>query len=371
MQDTQSLAALVASAGFVLAFAFGWIAGRTHFCTMGAVADIVGMGDWSRMRMWMLAIAVAVLCTNAMIAAGLINLSKSLYTGARLVWLSHIVGGMLFGVGMTLASGCGARNLIRLGGGNLKSFVVLLCLALVAYMTMKGLLAPLRVMALDSHAWQFATDQTLPSLITSAAVRASAFPRLVVAAVVAGALGWFALRDAEFRRQRPYVLGGLGVGLLVAAGWYVTAHIGYLPEDPDTLEEAFVGSNSRRPESFTFVGPVAYGLELLLLWTDASLRVTFGIAAVAGVLLGAWAHALTSRQFRWESFASAADFRNHILGGALMGFGGVCALGCTIGQGITGVSTLAIGSFITLAALITGSALTMKWLTWRMEKAAA
>jgi len=371
MQDPQVLPVLVASGGFALAAVFGWIAERTRFCTMGAVSDVVNMGDWSRMRMWLLAIAVAMLCANAMMAAGLIDLSKSLYTGPRLVWLSHIVGGALFGVGMTIASGCGVRSLVRLGGGNLKSLVVLLCLGLVASMTMRGILAPFRVNVLDRYALQLAIDQSLPSLLMPVGGRASASARLLVAAVVSGALGWFALRDPAFRRQRVSVLGGVGIGLLVAGGWYVTGHLGYLPEDPETLEEAFLGTNTRRPESFSFVGPVAYALELLLLWTDASLKVTFGIAAVVGVLVGAWFHAVTTGQFRWQSFASPGDLGNHMVGGALMGFGGVCALGCTIGQGITGMSTLALGSFLTLLSVIAGSALTMKWLYWRFERAGA
>ena len=119
------------------------------------------------------------------------------------------------------------------------------------------------------------------------------------------------------------------MGLVIVGGWYVTGHIGHVAEDPETLEEMFVATNTRRPESFSYVGPVAYSLELLLLWTDKSLKVTFGVAIVAGLLVGALAYALWARTFRWESFASAADLRNHVVGGVLMGFGGVTALGCT------------------------------------------
>lgn len=371
MDDPRFLAAMVAAGGFALAFGFGWIASRTHFCTMGAISDAVNIGDRSRLRMWVLSMATAILLTNFMALAEWVDLSKSLYTAPRLIWLSNLIGGFVFGVGMTIASGCGARNLVRLGGGNLKSLVVLICLGLSAFMTMKGLFAPVRVYALERVDLALPAAQSLPELFGAVFTQWSA-PSLRVALtlLVGGALVAYALRDAAFRKQPAYVIGGLSVGLLVAAGWYLTGHIGYLPEHPDTLEEAYVGSGINRPESFSFVGPVADSLELMLLWTDASLKVTFGIAGIAGMVAGAFCQTLLSGSFRWEGFASPQDLRNHLLGGLMMGFGGVCALGCTIGQGITGLSTLALGSIITLASLVAGSVLTMKWLYWRMERAA-
>jgi uncharacterized membrane protein YedE/YeeE len=161
------------------------------------------------------------------------------------------------------------------------------------------------------------------------------------------------------------IAGGLIIGAIVAGGWYVTGHLGHLAEDPRTLEEAFIATNSGRPESYSFVAPVAYTLELLLLWSDQSRIVTFGIAGVLGMAAGSAAMALATRTFRWEGFASTEDLVNHIIGGVLMGFGGVTALGCTIGQGLTGISTLAIGSFIALAAIIAGCATALKYQYWR------
>lgn len=141
MANTSSLPVLVAWLAFTLAFVLGAAAQRCHFCTMGAVADIVNVGEWRRMRMWLLAIAVAILGGNALWASGQIDLSKSLYVSNNLIWLSHVVGGFLFGIGMTLASGCGSRTLIRMGAGNLKSLVVIVFLGLGAYMTLRGALA--------------------------------------------------------------------------------------------------------------------------------------------------------------------------------------------------------------------------------------
>ncbi|HXV08031.1 MAG TPA: YeeE/YedE family protein [Burkholderiales bacterium] len=364
--DPEHLGATIAWLGFGLAFVFGAVAHRVNFCTMGAVSDAVNIGDWGRMRMWLLAIAMAMLAANLLHLAGYVDLERSIYPAERFSWLSYLLGGFLFGVGMTLASGCGSRNLVRLGGGNLKSLVVLTFLAMSAYMTMKGLLAVPRAGVLDPVALHFDGGQGLPNLLAGLAGMDGRAARWIAMGSVVAALLVFVLKDREFRRSRELILGGVVLGLIIAAGWYVTGYLGYVPEDPQTLEETFAGTNTRRPESFSFVGPVGYSLELLLLWTDSSLRVTFGVAVVAGLLLGSLGYALATRNFRWETFASVADLRNHMLGGVLMGFGGVSAMGCTIGQGLSGVSTLALGSFLALAAIVAGSAVTMKFLYWRL-----
>ena len=179
------------------------------------------------------------------------------------------------------------------------------------------------------------------------------------------AILFFVLKDREFRANTEYVAGGVVVGLLVVAGWYVTAHVGY-QENPATLEMTFFGTNTRAAESISFVAPLAYTLELLMLWTDKSLTITFGIMAALGIVVGSFAYAMVSRTFRWEGFTTTADLKNHIIGGILMGFGGITALGCTIGQGITGFSTLAVGSMLTFAAIVAGSAATMKYQYWKM-----
>lgn len=368
-EATPHTGTLVASLAFVLAFVFGATAQRTHFCTLGAVSDWINIGDLSRMRMWLLSIAVAMLAANGLQAAGLIDLGRSIYVAPNLMWLSHIVGGLLFGIGMTLGSGCGSKTLIRIGAGNLKSVVVALFLGLSAWMTLRGLFGQWRVdwlqpVAVNFERWSI-PGQDLPTLLSG--TRATAAMALGCAAVIATAIAAFVFGSREFRGNREGILGGTVVGLLVAAGWFVTANLGYR-ENPETLELTFYATNSRVAESFSFVAPVAYTLELLAMWTDRSLHVTFGIAAVAGVITGAFAMAMATRTFRWESFTSPADMRNHMLGGILMGFGGVTALGCTIGQGISGLSTLALGSFITFASIVAGCAATMKLQYWRMMR---
>ena len=371
MQDISQLPGEVAWLAFVLAVVFGAVANRANFCTMGAVTDVVHVGDWRRMRMWLLAIAVAITGATLLESAGSVDLSKTIYTAAKVSWLSHIVGGLLFGVGMTLASGCGSKTLIRIGGGNLKSLIVLIVLAVSAYMTLKGLFAVWRVNALDGFRFDTATlgapRSDLPSVWTAlfggGRVVTVGLP-LLIAAIVA----IWALADADFRASREMIVGGVVIGAVIVGGWYVSGHIGHLAEDPRTLEEAYLATNSGKAESFSFVAPVGYLLELLMLWSDQSKIVSFGIAGVLGMLVGSATMALATRTFRWEGFASVEDLVNHIVGGVLMGFGGVTALGCTIGQGLTGVSTLALGSIIATLSIVAGCVAALKYQYWRIEK---
>src|SRR5438309_6559717 len=303
---------------------------------MGAVSDWVNMGDLSRMRMWLLAIAVAVLGASALQLTGVVDLSKSIYPGPSFTWLSYIVGGFLFGVGMTLGSGCGSKTLIRVGAGNLKSLIVYVFLGIAAYMTLRGVLGAFRVGVLEKAAITLPAGQDLPSLL--------GVSRAILAVLISGALLAFVYSSRQFRSSFDYSLGGVVTGLVVVGGWFVSGHLGHVAEDPRTLQEAFVATNSGRMESFSFVSPMAYTLDYLMLWTDKSKIITYGIASGAGVIAGSAAYALATRTFRWEGFRDAEDTANHIVGGMLMGFGGICALGCSIGQAISGVSTLALGS---------------------------
>ena len=366
MPGAESLPAVVTGGAFALAAVFGAVAQRANFCTMGAVSDAFNFGDWRRMRMWVLAIAVAIAGTAALQAAGQIDIAKSPYTGAKVAWLSMIVGGFLFGFGMTLASGCGSKTLIRLGAGNLKSLVVLVFLGISAFMTLKGLFAIWRGTVLDPLRIDVgAASSDLPTLFAAHGVAAAKTWMPWVAA--AGIAAWV-FANAQFRETREMVVAGAVIGLVIVAGWYLSGHVGHLAEDPATLEEKFVATGSGRMESFSFVAPVASLLELLIYWTDTSRVLTFGIAAVLGTIVGAAAMALATKTFRWEGFATTEDLVNHVAGGMLMGFGGVTALGCTIGQGISGLSTLAVGSFLAFFSIVGGCVAALKYQIWRVER---
>ena len=367
--DMGAVAAQVLWATFGLSLLFGAIAQRTHFCTMGAVADIVNIGDWSRMRMWALAIGVAMLGFNAMVAAGWVDAGKTIYATPRLTWLSAIVGGAMFGFGMVLASGCGSKTLVRIGGGSLKSVVVFVVLGLAAFATLKGITGVARVATVDRVAFDFAGGQDLPTLAARWFGVGKAQAALLFGAVLGGGLIAWVLARAEGRRA-DVLLGGIGIGAVIAAMWWVSGRLGYVAEDPNTLQEAFVATNSQRMESLSFVAPIAYTLDWLLFFSDKSKLLTIGIVSTVGVVLGSALWALASRSFRWEGFAHAEDTGNHLIGATLMGVGGVTALGCTVGQGLSGVSTLAIGSFIALASIIGGAMLALRYQTWRVERMA-
>jgi uncharacterized membrane protein YedE/YeeE len=365
MSDPTSL---VVGGFFGLAFVFGAVAHKTNFCTMGALSDVVNMGHWGRVRMWLLAVAVAVAGTALLAASGTVAIGKAVTMQPTLRWLSLAVGGLLFGVGMTLAGGCANRNLVRLGGGSVRSLVVLTFMAIAGYMTLKGLFGQWRAAWLDPVAVPLGERGWPDQGLTTALARASGIAPTIAWAITSGvvtlALLTFVLRDARFRANRWQLAGGVVIGLLIVAGWWLSGVIGF-GENPQTLEDAFFATNSRTLESLSFVGPLAYGLELMLLWTDRSLHLTLGIASVLGVVAGSAAYALAARRFRWEGFASLADLRDQLLGAVLMGFGGVTALGCTIGQGLTGLSTLAMGSIIAVAGIVGGSVATLRFLTWR------
>jgi uncharacterized membrane protein YedE/YeeE len=363
--NPASIIPLVAWGGFIIAFVFGFVANKTNFCTMGAVSDIVNMGDWNRMRMWLLAIAVAIVGSFALEAAGVIKLANSIYQTPNFTWLSYIVGGALFGVGMTLGSGCGSKTLIRVGGGNLKSLVVVIVMAIAAYMTLRGLFGAFRVGVLEQATIALAGPQDIPSMLSRATGIDRGTLAWIAVAVIGGGLGLFALASREFR-QFDYLLGGIVTGLVIVAGWYVTGRIGYLEEHPETLQEAWLATNTGRMESLSFVAPQAFLLELMMFWTDKSKILTFGIATALGVVAGSFAYALVSKSFRLEAFRDSTDMLRHLVGAILMGFGGVVALGCTVGQGITGFSTLALGSIVTFLSIIAGSAAMMKYEYWKM-----
>jgi uncharacterized membrane protein YedE/YeeE len=281
-----------------------------------------------------------------------------MYLTPNFGWLGHIVGGTLFGIGMTLASGCGQRTLVRVGGGNLKSLVVMLLLGLTAYMTMRGLLALVRVNVFDPTNIGLAdsgiASQGMGTLLAHGlGIENADRVNRWLAILLGGGLIVFAFLAKSFRRSFDNILAGIVIGLIVAAGWYVTAVVGFDDFDPV------------RVESFTFVAPTGESLMYLLTYTGSTIN--FGVAAVFGVIAGSFLYAVASRNFRVETFTDKSDMLRHISGGIAMGFGGVLALGCTIGQGITGMSTLALGSLLTLISIVFGSALTMKIEYYRLD----
>ena len=360
---------------FALAFAMGAIAQKTRFCTMGAVSDWVNMGDTGRMRSWVLSMAIALTGVVVLEATGTINLSAETfppYRSANFAWLRYLVGGLLFGVGMTLGSGCGNRTLVRIGGGNVKSLTVLVVAAICAYLM---LWTPLYETAFMP--WVQATTinlaqhgmptQEAGSIVAGMfGLEPSRTLNLTLSALAALAMLAWVFRSREFRESFDNVLGGAAVGLAVVAAWYLTG--GPIGQAWKEAAEFATEVPSRvQTQSFTFVAPMGDSLRYLLAPTRLSL-VNFGVVALAGVIIGGFAWSMLKKEFRYERFYTWKDFGNHVLGGALMGTGGVLAMGCTVGQAITGVSTLALGSILVFFSIVIGAVATMKYQYWRMTQ---
>lgn len=353
-------------AAFLLAAALGALVQRTGFCTMGAVSDAVALGSWTRMRQWAAAAGVATLLFAVLSATGTLRPEQTLYASSRWLWLSALVGGALFGFGMVLSSGCISKNLVRVGGGNLKAVVVLVVVAVAAFATLKGLTATWRVATVDRVFVELAGNADAANWLARTAGLTMGAAALAAGLVAGGLLLAWSLLGGErlgFRELAP----GVGVGLLVAAMWWVSGSLGHVEEHPETLQEVWIATTQGRAEAFSFVAPAAYALDWILFFSDASKRVTVGIVSVAGVICGAAASALWQRRFRWEGFADTSDLGHHLAGAVLMGVGGVTAMGCSIGQGVTGLSTLSFTSFVAVAAMIGGAALGVRYQSWRLD----
>ncbi|MBX2839121.1 MAG: YeeE/YedE family protein [Gammaproteobacteria bacterium] len=349
---------IVVTAGFVLAIVFGAIANRTNFCTMGAISDWVNMGSKGRLGAWVLAMGVAVAGTQILELSGKIPLEESIYRTPTFGLLGYILGGLLFGVGMTLSGGCGQRTLVRLGSGNLKALVVFLVLAITAYMTLRGLFGQFRLDHIDSRAIDLTNqgieDQGLSNLFANwFGWELSSGLRWGVAALISAVLILIALSFKALRQSGENLFAGISIGLIIAGGWAITGILGLDDFDPMPLE------------SMSFVAPSGNSLTYLMTYTGATIN--FGIAIVFGVIVGSFLYSVLSRSFRIETFTDKQDMINHLLGGLLMGFGGVLSLGCTVGQGVTGVSTLALGSFVAVGSIMIGSAVTLRYQYLRMD----
>lgn len=322
-----------------IGIAFGVVSRLSAFCFRSAILELLARRAGFQVLAWIAAIALAVALTQSLAYFEIVDLSESIYLGTSLAWLSIATGGVIFGIGMILARGCGARHMVLLAGGNLRSAIVLSVLGITAYMTLRGILAIPRMTleelgTLDLAAFDL-DSQALPAII---GVKEAGL--VIAALLVVAAIAMFIKHRGE-RLAFPAALTGMAIGLFVAGGWYVTGVIGF-----DEFEPV-------RTESLTFTAPVGNAIQYLMTYTGAS--ADFGIVAVAGVILGAFAIAVVRGQWHLESFETPHQLLRYVGGGALMGFGGVLALGCTVGAGMSGVSTLSIGSILAIIGISGGA----------------
>lgn len=335
----ENQAQAVLWAALLLGLGFGAIAQWSQFCAVRSLHDWWYRHQKGRLGAFILAMMTALLASQLLAYTTPIDFSDSHVTARSTALLLVPVGGLLFGLGMSLSNACGARSLVLLGEGNLRSLVVLLSLGLGAAMTLSGLIAPARIWMEDLLRFPLPAT-TLPELIhgtglslSMATLAAVAITLLILAAIL--------LRGCRADLKRQDWLGGILVGLLVAAGWWITGVLGHDDFDPHRLI------------SLTFVAPIGDSLQYLMLSTGT--RLQFGVVVVFGIVAGSLAPALLSGNFRWQGFHSTGQLGKAIGGGLLMGIGGVMALGCTLGQGLSGFSTLALSSFLAIAGIVVGA----------------
>lgn len=363
---------------FAVALVLGAVMHKTRFCTMGGVSDWVNMGHKGRLGAWFFAIALAtggVLILEAMDVVAVQNKTLGAfppYRTAQFAWLRYLVGGLLFGVGMTLAGGCGSRTVVRVGSGSLKSLLVLIVGGLSAYaMLWTDLYQKLFMVWITPTTVNLARwgvpSQELGAIISGFSGLASAGAmHYVFGAVLAALVLTLVLRSRDFRQDGNNLFAGVVVGLAVIAGWTLTGG----PLSEAWGEYALLATEPPirvAAQSFTFISPMGDAVNLLL--NPKFSLLSFGVVSMLGVIAGSFVYAVLVKKFRIEWFASMGDFVNHVIGGVLIGVGGVLAMGCTIGQGVTGVSTLALGSMLALGAMILGAAFTIKFEYYRLDGA--
>jgi uncharacterized membrane protein YedE/YeeE len=352
--DPASIARIVVWGALALGLVLGAVGQSTRFCVRGAIADWVEFRGPGRMVAWMLAIAVGAVAAQALISAGVLDGTRVLAWNSRLVWLSCLLGGLMFGFGMILAEGCPQRLLVKAGAGSLRAAAALLVIAVAAAMTLRGLFAGPRVAWFDAWNVVLPGPQDLGALAAGATGGSPQVLRwLLVLAIVLGvaATAW----HFRARVAKADWIGGVAVGLLLAVAFLLTGKIGFLAEHPETLEPAWLGTQSRRPEGLSFSAPLAHALDLLTLWTDKSMTATFGVMVALGVVIGSAVSSRIRGEYKLESFRMPGEFGAHVLGSVLMGFGGVTALGCSIGNGVTGLAMLSSGALLAVTGMVAGA----------------
>ena len=342
----------LALGGLIIGFVFGFVVYRTNFCTMGSLSDILNFEDYKRFRSWLLAIALAIIGVQLLYLAGATDLSKAMHPTPTLNWLGNIIGGAIFGFGMVFAGGCTSRNLVRAGGGDIRSLIVLIVVGIFAYMTIGGIFglarSELESMTQINLAESGMQSQGMGEILSVLTGIDAVISLWLVVALFAGGLLIYCLMDKGFRSSPSHIIAGVVVGLCVIAGWALTG-----------LSYDEFADRTQNPMSLSYVRPSGDFLEYLMRFT-AEVIPTFGVATVIGALVGAFVAAKSMGRFQLTTFADTGDTLRNLGGAALMGTGGVLALGCTIGQGITGLSTLAIGSLITFVMIVVGGIVGLK-----------
>ena len=334
-------------AGTISGTILGYIARRNFFCTLSALEQYWYAGNSHGVRTWAFATAVAIILTQASAFGGWFEPTETFYLTTEFGWLGAIVGGLSFGFGMALIGTCGYGALVRLGGGSLKSLMAVLVLGIAALSTQRGLLAYGRTEVFDRAQLDlgFAGDQSIPSIVSSLiGINIS----VAVAIVIVSLLLFWIFREPAYRKNTSGIMTGTIVGTIVASGWWITSYLSESSFSPIQIESA------------GFIAPIADTIMQFGIVTGAG--PDYGVGMVVGVVLGSALAARQADDVRWEACDDARELSRHIIGAALMGFGGVLALGCTIGQGVSAASLLAVSVPISMASILIGARMGLSWL---------
>lgn len=333
---------MLALVGFAIGAAAGFFARHARLCTFGAIEDAWMGGDSRRLRIFGLALGIAVVGTQALVVSGFLDPAQSSYTPSALPVIAIITGSVMFGIGMALVGTCGFGSLVRLGGGDLRSLVVVIVLGATAYATLRGVFAHFRIVVLESFAVAMPGDSR--SDLASLAAYVLGFDvRAIIALAIGGALCGLAFSHPKLRRSPRLLSAGVALGLLTIAGWAATSSIG----------DEFAGP--LRPQSLTFVSTIGKAFFAAVLGPGGF--ADFGVASVFGVVAGSFVAAWRVDELQWEAFDDDREMRRHLGGAALMGIGGILAGGCTIGQGITAGSMLSLSWPFAVGGMMIGARL--------------
>ena len=348
--DALSTSTLLILIGLSIGLVMGTTARAARFCTFGAVEDYVLAGKSLRIKAWALAIAVAMISVQLMQHFGLARIDEAFYLNTQFGLAGAIAGGLLFGLGMSMVGTCGYGVLVRMAGGDLRAFCNFIVLALSAYMTARGITSVIKVNTVDTLAIDVSEmgGQGLPHLVSYLTNIPVSSLWLPLGVIVAGAIFYYCFKDKDFRDSRRDIIAGFLIGGAVATGFYATGTIGADPFDPV------------RVQSLTYVLPLGDTIMWMATFTGAS--ITFSIAVVLGTIGGAAIVAVLRDEWRWEGFDDMREMRRQLIGSAAMGAGGITALGCTVGQGISGMSTLSMSPPIALASIFIGASFGLRWL---------
>ena len=340
LSDHSVMALIGLGSGLLL----GLAARLGRFCTLGAIEDLLYGGSDLRLRMWGLAIGIAILGSFGLMSFGLLEGVQTYYLSIRWMPLASVLGGLTFGYGMALAGNCGYGAIARLGGGDLRSFVIVLVMGVSTYVVLSGPLAPLRVALFEQRP---VISGTLPGIAHHLAVW-TGLPTMALGAGIGALILFGSACSAELWRKPQQVFWGVAVGLSIVLAWAGTAWV------------ARTGFAGTLVVSHSFAAPLG---ESILWWMTGSARpITFAVGSVAGVWAGACLGSLIKGHFRWEACEDPRELRRQIIGAALMGVGAVVAMGCTIGQGLSAFSVLALSAPVTMAAIFAGAAIGLRQL---------